>query len=86
MNAQARFGRDLEHRRVAFRHVQKAQRVAARAVVAGDAESYRYLYESIRRFPSQRELAERLRKSGFANVTWRNMSMGIVALHGCWRI
>ena len=55
-------------------------------VVAGDAESYRYLYESIRRFPSQRELAERLRKAGFANVTWRNMSMGIVALHGGWRI
>ena len=55
-------------------------------VVAGDAESYRYLYESIRRFPSQRELAERLRKAGFANVTWRNMSMGIVAMHGGWRI
>jgi len=55
-------------------------------VVAGDAESYRYLYESIRRFPSQRELAERLRKAGFANVKWRNMSMGIVALHGGWRI
>jgi demethylmenaquinone methyltransferase/2-methoxy-6-polyprenyl-1,4-benzoquinol methylase len=55
-------------------------------VVAGDAESYRYLYESIRRFPSQRDLAERLRQAGFANVTWRNMSMGIVALHGGWRI
>ena len=55
-------------------------------LVARDAESYRYLYESIRRFPSQRELAVRLRKAGFANVSWRNMSMGIVALHGGWRI
>ena len=55
-------------------------------VVAGDAESYRYLHESIRRFPAQRQLAERLRKAGFVNVSWRNMSMGIVALHGGWRI
>jgi len=55
-------------------------------VVAGDAESYRYLYESIQRFPRQRELGERLRQAGFANVTWRNMSMGVVALHGGWRI
>ena len=55
-------------------------------IVAGDAESYRYLHESIRRFPSQRELADRVRKAGFANVTWRNMTMGVVALHGGWRI
>ncbi len=45
-------------------------------VVARDAESYRYLHESIRRFPSQRALAERLRKAGFANVSWRNMTPG----------
>jgi demethylmenaquinone methyltransferase / 2-methoxy-6-polyprenyl-1,4-benzoquinol methylase len=55
-------------------------------VVAGDAESYRYLYESIRRFPSQRDLADRLRRAGFANVRWRNMSLGVVALHSGWRV
>jgi demethylmenaquinone methyltransferase/2-methoxy-6-polyprenyl-1,4-benzoquinol methylase len=55
-------------------------------VVAGDADSYRYLHESIRRFPNQRDLAERMRKAGFSNVTWRNMTMGVVALHGGWRI
>jgi len=55
-------------------------------VVAGDADSYRYLHESIRRFPAQRDLAERMRKAGFSNVTWRNMTMGVVALHGGWRI
>jgi demethylmenaquinone methyltransferase/2-methoxy-6-polyprenyl-1,4-benzoquinol methylase len=55
-------------------------------VVAGDAESYRYLHESIRRFPSQRELAKRMTTAGFANVTWRNLSMGVVALHSGWRV
>ncbi|HYR67088.1 MAG TPA: class I SAM-dependent methyltransferase, partial [Reyranella sp.] len=55
-------------------------------VVAGDADSYRYLYESIRRFPPQRELAQRLRRVGFANVAWRDMTLGVVALHSGWRI
>ena len=55
-------------------------------VVARDSESYQYLHESIRRFPPQRELAERMRQVGFFNVSWRNLTMGVVALHGGWRI
>jgi len=55
-------------------------------LVARDAESYRYLHESIRRFPPQHELARRMRDSGFARVGWRNMTMGVVALHTGWRI
>ena len=55
-------------------------------VVAGDAESYRYLAESIRRFPAQEELAELLRAAGFAQVRVRNLSGGIAALHSAWRI
>jgi demethylmenaquinone methyltransferase/2-methoxy-6-polyprenyl-1,4-benzoquinol methylase len=55
-------------------------------IVARDAESYRYLHESIRRFPAQRALAERMRKAGFANVAWRDMTLGVVALHSGWRI
>jgi demethylmenaquinone methyltransferase/2-methoxy-6-polyprenyl-1,4-benzoquinol methylase len=55
-------------------------------IVAGDAESYRYLAESIRRFPDQERLAAEMRKAGFGNVTWRNLSAGIVALHSGWRI
>ena len=55
-------------------------------VIAKDAESYRYLHESIRRFPPQRELAERMRRAGFANVTWRDMTLGVVALHSGWRV
>jgi len=55
-------------------------------IVAHDADSYRYLHESIRRFPPQHELAERMRAVGFANVGWRNLSLGVVALHSGWRI
>ncbi|MBS0221481.1 MAG: bifunctional demethylmenaquinone methyltransferase/2-methoxy-6-polyprenyl-1,4-benzoquinol methylase UbiE [Proteobacteria bacterium] len=55
-------------------------------MVARDAESYRYLHESIRRFPPQHELAARLGRAGFARVAWRNMTLGVVALHSGWRI
>jgi len=55
-------------------------------VVARDAESYRYLHESIRRFPPQRELARRMREAGFERVAWRNLTLGVVALHSGWRI
>ena len=55
-------------------------------LVAKDADSYRYLHESIRRFPPQRELARRLRGAGFVNVAWRDMTLGVVALHSAWRI
>ena len=55
-------------------------------LVARDAGAYRYLHESIRRFPAQRELAGRMRAAGFGNVAWRNMTMGVVALHSGWRL
>jgi demethylmenaquinone methyltransferase/2-methoxy-6-polyprenyl-1,4-benzoquinol methylase len=55
-------------------------------IVAGDAQSYRYLAESIRQFPDQETLAAEMRAAGFGNVTWQNLSAGIVALHSGWRI
>ena len=55
-------------------------------VVAQDREAYRYLVESIRRFPSQDELADLMRAAGFSRVTWRNLAGGIVAIHSGWRI
>ncbi len=54
--------------------------------VTGDAESYRYLVESIRRFPAQEALAEDMREAGFERVSYRNLSGGIAALHSAWRI
>lgn len=50
-------------------------------VVAGDAESYRYLVESIRMFPGQEEFAELVREAGFSSVRYENMTAGVVALH-----
>lgn len=55
------------------------------ALVAGNREAYRYLVESIRRFPSQDELAERMRAAGLEQVKYRNLSGGIAALHSGWR-
>jgi demethylmenaquinone methyltransferase/2-methoxy-6-polyprenyl-1,4-benzoquinol methylase len=54
--------------------------------VAGDAESYRYLVESIRRFPSPNYFAAMLRAAGFGRVSFQSMSGGIVALHSGWRL
>lgn len=49
--------------------------------IAGDAESYQYLAESIRRFPDQESLAEMLQEVGFERVDWQNLSGGICAIH-----
>jgi demethylmenaquinone methyltransferase/2-methoxy-6-polyprenyl-1,4-benzoquinol methylase len=54
--------------------------------VAGDAESYRYLVESIRKFPKPATFAEMIRAAGFSRVTWQSLSGGIVALHAGWRL
>jgi len=54
--------------------------------VAGDADSYRYLAESIRTFPDQEALAEMMRKAGFGLVRVKNLSGGIAAIHSGWRL
>jgi len=56
-----------------------------RAVV-GNAEPYRYLVESIRRFPKPEAFAAMLRAAGFRRASYRRMSGGIVALHSGWRL
>lgn len=55
-------------------------------LVADDAESYRYLVESIRRFPHQERFAEMIRRAGFARVAYRNYTGGIAAIHSGWKI
>ncbi len=54
--------------------------------VAGDAEAYRYLVESIRRFPRPDVFADMIRAAGFARVSFQRMSGSIVALHSGWRL
>jgi len=50
-------------------------------LVSGHRTAYRYLPESVARFPSAEELALRIRKAGFSSVGWQSLTMGIVALH-----
>lgn len=54
--------------------------------VAGDAESYRYLVESIRKFPKPQAFAAMMRDAGFARVSFTQMTGGVVALHSGWRL
>jgi demethylmenaquinone methyltransferase/2-methoxy-6-polyprenyl-1,4-benzoquinol methylase len=55
-------------------------------IVAGDRDSYRYLVESIRRFPPPSRFADMIREAGFGGVKWRPLSGGIAALHSAWRV
>ncbi|MDJ1158868.1 bifunctional demethylmenaquinone methyltransferase/2-methoxy-6-polyprenyl-1,4-benzoquinol methylase UbiE [Chelatococcus sp. SYSU_G07232] len=55
-------------------------------MVTGDAEPYRYLVESIRRFPTAEGFADMVRAAGFGRVTYRPMTGGVVALHSGWKI
>ncbi|MBN9079317.1 MAG: bifunctional demethylmenaquinone methyltransferase/2-methoxy-6-polyprenyl-1,4-benzoquinol methylase [Rhizobiales bacterium 65-79] len=55
-------------------------------IVASDPDSYRYLVESIRKFPNQANFASMIRAAGFERVTWRNYSGGIAALHSGWKL
>ena len=55
-------------------------------VVAGDRESYQYLVESIRKFPDQETFASMIRMAGFDLVKYRNLTMGIAALHSGWKL
>jgi demethylmenaquinone methyltransferase/2-methoxy-6-polyprenyl-1,4-benzoquinol methylase len=54
--------------------------------VAGDADSYRYLVESIRRFPRPHAFADMIAAAGFRRVGHRVLTGGVVALHSAWRL
>jgi demethylmenaquinone methyltransferase / 2-methoxy-6-polyprenyl-1,4-benzoquinol methylase len=56
------------------------------ALVAGDAQSYRYLAESIRRFPPSDQFARMIQEAGLDQVKIRTLSGGIAAMHSAWRI
>ena len=56
------------------------------SMVAGDADAYRYLAESIRRFPPQAKFAKMIETAGLSRVKVRNLSAGIAAMHSAWKI
>ena len=55
-------------------------------LAAGSAEPYRYLVESIRKFPKQEPFATMIRGAGLSRVSYRNLTGGIAAIHSGWRI
>jgi demethylmenaquinone methyltransferase/2-methoxy-6-polyprenyl-1,4-benzoquinol methylase len=64
-----------------YRHYSDIAVPALGRVVAGDAEPYRYLVESIVKFPDQRRFARMISEAGFLRVQYRNLSGGIAAMH-----
>ena len=54
--------------------------------IASDEDSYRYLVESIRKFPNQEQLKELMLETGFDNTRYRNLSFGVVAIHSGWKL
>ncbi len=55
-------------------------------MIANDRESYQYLVESIRKFPDQDTFLGMIRAAGFEQAKYRNMTMGVAALHSGWKI
>jgi demethylmenaquinone methyltransferase/2-methoxy-6-polyprenyl-1,4-benzoquinol methylase len=55
-------------------------------LIANDRDSYQYLVESIRNFPDQDTFLSMVKKAGFENAKYRNLSLGIAALHSGWKI
>ena len=55
-------------------------------LIAGDRDSYQYLVESIRRFPDQETFLQMIKTAGFENAKYRNLSLGIAALHSGWKV
>ncbi len=55
-------------------------------LITGDKDSYQYLVESIRKFPSQEKFKAMIDAAGFKQTSYRNLSGGIVAIHSGWRI
>ncbi len=55
-------------------------------LAAGDADSYSYLVESIRKFPKQDAFASMIEAAGFRRVKYRNLTGGIAAIHSGWRL
>ena len=55
-------------------------------IVIGNSEPYEYLINSINEFYSQEELLDLLKKQNFKNVSYKNLTGGIVAIHSAWKI
>jgi ubiquinone/menaquinone biosynthesis methyltransferase len=64
-----------------LRYMEWCLPLIGRIASGGDPSTYLYLLKGVREFASQRDFAEELRALGFKDVTWRNLTFGIVAIH-----
>jgi demethylmenaquinone methyltransferase/2-methoxy-6-polyprenyl-1,4-benzoquinol methylase len=55
-------------------------------LIVGKSEPYEYLVNSIEKFDSQDEFFKKIKKQNFINVSYRNLSGGIVAIHSAWKV
>ncbi|PBC31816.1 Ubiquinone biosynthesis methyltransferase [Apis cerana cerana] len=55
-------------------------------LIAGEWQPYQYLVESIRKFPKQEDFKEMIEEAGFRNVTYENLTCGIVAIHSGFKL
>ena len=55
-------------------------------LIVGKSEPYEYLVNSIEEFDSQDEFFKKIKKQNFINVSYRNLSGGIVAIHSAWKV
>jgi len=55
-------------------------------VITGDRDSYQYLVESIRRFPDQETFLAMVHDAGFEQAKYRDLTMGVAALHSGWKL
>jgi demethylmenaquinone methyltransferase/2-methoxy-6-polyprenyl-1,4-benzoquinol methylase len=54
--------------------------------IVGKSQPYEYLIDSIKKFHSQDELLEIIKKQNFINASYRSLSGGIVAIHSAWKV
>ena len=54
--------------------------------IVGKSEPYEYLINSIEKFYSQEEVFKQIKKQNFINISYRNLSGGIVAIHSAWKV
>jgi demethylmenaquinone methyltransferase/2-methoxy-6-polyprenyl-1,4-benzoquinol methylase len=66
------------------RYLAAALPLVARRL-SGSAEAYSYLAESIADWPGQRQLAQRIAAAGWGSVRWRDLTLGVVAVHRAQR-
>ena len=76
---------DNEIIKFVYKNYSKAIPYIGRLIVGND-EPYKYLVKSINEFYNQKQLVELMRKSGFSNIEFRNLSNGISAIHSGWKI